>query len=687
IVEGRGLARGEIGISSIDLKRPELVLSQYCAHKPSELTFSNIEALFYLLSKFSDSQTYVKVLTRLQILQPVEIIMPNTACENGNMSKLFKLLSEQFLYTNLATVQRKYFNETQGLEEIRHLCAPEYNTVEMEVSSKYYCLATTAALLKYVEYIQNLVYASNSLKITFKGSNQTTTIDVSTARNLELIQNARDSKSEHCLFGIMNYTKTAGGSRLLRSNILQPPNDGGTIKMRLDCVTVLGRFLDVDHLTSMCVQIPKNETVKTAESKISAVIYLKHTLELVEPLSEALKETETPLFKAYYEPHVNGLLDVARRTYTETVDDIMDRIKESLNEIYLMANVVVSELLREIRDCIGCLYKLGELVSSLDLLTSFSHLCTLSDYVRPEFTDTLAIKQGRHPILDKILPESPVPNNVYAADGTNFFILTGPNMSGKSTYLKQLALVQIMAQMGSYVPAEYASFRIADQIFSRIANLQDNYRNLQFSFLRFLVQMKEINYILQNATDKSLIIIDELGRGTSSEEGVGICFAVCEHLLNIKAFTYFATHFLELTSIDELYPNVENSLFNLITFPLLLLFLSKRSFSNEAGCNKIIYSHMLSKGRTEEQHYGLQLAEISTLPPSIFKMAKQVSNTLSTGKTSSCFLSPEGRRQKAEYRIATKLIQAANNSRLDEHGLNVYLTGLKKQFIREQSEE
>ncbi|KXJ20920.1 MutS protein-like 4 [Exaiptasia diaphana] len=127
-------------------------------------------------------------------------------------------------------------------------------------------LVLSQALLKYIEYIQNIVYAPNSLKVIFKGSDQTTTI-----------------------------------ARLLRSNILQPPNDIETIKMRLDCVTVLGRFLDVDHLTSMCVQIPKNETVKTAESKISAVIYLKHTLELVEPLGNALKDTETPLFKAYFE--------------------------------------------------------------------------------------------------------------------------------------------------------------------------------------------------------------------------------------------------------------------------------------------------------------------------------------------------------------------------------------------------
>ncbi|CAH3162066.1 unnamed protein product [Porites lobata] len=773
IVEGRGLAKGEIGMASIDLKKPELVLSQ-----------------------FSDNQTYVKVLTRLQILEPLEIIMPNTACENGNMSTLFKLLSDQLPYTNLSAVQRKYFNEAKGLEYVKQLCVPEYNTVEMEVASKYYCLATASALLKYVEFIQNIVYAPYSVKVLFKGSEKTAIIDASTAKNLELIQNARDPKSGHCLYGVLNHTKTAGGARLLRSNVLQPPCDEETTNVRLDCVaeltdkeelffglqSVIGRFLDVDHLTSMCVQIPKQETVKTAESKITTVIYLKHTLELVEPLRVALKDTEAELLKAYDEslndnrfatimekiqtvihddtryqkgtlnmrtqkcfavkPHINGLLDVARRTYTEIVDDITemikqlgekhnlplktgfnatrgffiqltvnrdqdvdlsslpseflkvvkvrgvvsfttvdlfcfvfrfsDRIKESLNEIYLMTNVVVSELLCEIRDHMGCLYKLAELVSVLDMLVSFAHLCTISDYVRPEFTDTLAIKDGRHPILDKILPEPPVANNTYATDGSNFLLITGPNMSGKSTYLKQIALLQIMAQIGCYVPAEYASFRAADQIFSRIGSDDD----IETNSSTFMLEMKEANYIIQNTSDKSLIIIDELGRGTSSEEGVGICFSICENLLKKKAFTFFATHFLELTTMDSIYPNVEN-----------LHFKIQKNFSEEAACEKITYTHVLSKGRTEEKHYGLQLAEISTLPLSIVNEAREISTELIRQKERSQLLSTESRQQRAVFRLATKLIQAARNSCLDSAGLRAYLVGLKNQFERESIPE
>ncbi|KAM9283752.1 mutS protein homolog 4 isoform 6-T6 [Morus bassanus] len=568
VVEGRGLARGEVGMASIDLKNPEMILSQ-----------------------FADNTTYAKVITKLKILTPLEIIMSNTACDAGNTTKLFSLITEHFKNVTFTTVQRKYFNETKGLEYIEQLCASEFSTVFMEVQSK----------------------------------------------------------NGHTLFGVLNYTKTPGGSRRLRSNILEPLVDAETISTRLDCVqellqaeelffglqAVISKFLDTEQLLSVLVQIPKQDTVKTAESKITNLIYLKHTLELVEPLKAALRSCNTPLLKAYYnsledtrfgiilekittvinddtrytkgclnmrtqkcyavKPNINEFLDIARRTYTEIVDDIAgmitqlaekynlpmktsfssargffiqmsvdcsalpngqlpseftkvtkmkntysftsadlikmnERCQESLREIYHMTYLIVCKLLNEIYEHIHCLYKLSDIVSMLDMLLSFAHACTLSDYVRPEFTDTLAIKQGWHPILEKIAMEKPVSNNTYLTGGNNFVIITGPNMSGKSTYLKQIALCQIMAQIGSYVPAEYCSFRIAEQIFTRIGMDDD----IETNASTFMKEMKEITYIIQNANDKSLIIIDELGRGTSAEEGIGICYAACEYLLNLK---------------------------------------------------------------------------------------------------------------------------------------------------------
>ncbi|XP_050832481.1 mutS protein homolog 4 isoform X4 [Serinus canaria] len=690
VVEGRGLARGEVGMASIDLKNPEMILSQ-----------------------FADNTTYAKVITKLKILTPLEIIMSNTACDAGNTTKLFSLITEHF-----------------------------------------------------------------------KGSEKTAMIDSSSAQNLELVLNSRDSRNGHTLLGVLNYTKTPGGSRRLRSNILEPLVDAETINTRLDCVQellqdeelffglqgVISKFLDTEQLLSVLVQIPKQDTVKTAESKITNLIYLKHTLELVEPLKAALRSCNTQLLKAYYnsledtrfgiilekitsvinddtrytkgclsmrtqkcyavKPNVNEFLDIARRTYTEIVDDIAgmitqlaekyslpmktsfssargffiqmnadcstlpngqlpseftkitkmkntysftsadlikmnERCQESLREIYHMTYLIVCKLLNEIYEHIHCLYKLSDIVSMLDMLLSFAHACTLSDYVRPEFTDTLAIKQGWHPILEKIAMEKPVSNNTYLTEGNNFVIITGPNMSGKSTYLKQIALCQIMAQIGSYVPAEYCSFRIAEQIFTRIGMDDD----IETNASTFMKEMKEITYIIQNANDKSLIIIDELGRGTSAEEGIGICYAACEYLLNLKAFTLFATHFLELCHIDALYPNVENYHFEV-----------QHVRSSAGNKEKIAYTYTLSKGYTEEKNYGIKAAEVSSLPSSIILDAKEITSHIAKQILHRQKSTPEMMKQRAAYQLAMRLVQTARNSRLDPDSLRVYLKALKKKY-------
>uniref|UniRef100_A0A3B3CUB6 MutS homolog 4 n=1 Tax=Oryzias melastigma TaxID=30732 RepID=A0A3B3CUB6_ORYME len=329
---------------------------------------------------------------------------------------------------------------------------------------------------------------------------------------------------------------------------------------------------------------------------------------------------------------------------------------------------VFFSLLSTIHEHIHCLYKLSDAVSMLDMLLSLANACTISDYVRPEFTDTLAIKQGRHPILERMARQQPVSNNAYISEGSNFVIITGPNMSGKSTYLKQVALCQIMAQIGSFVPAEYASFRLAGQIFTRIG-VDDDFETNSSSFM---LEMKEISYIIHNASDKSLIIIDELGRGTSAEEGIGICHSVCEFLLGLKAFTLFATHFLELCQLESLYPNVENQHMEV-----------QHMRSGDTGVEQVVYTYLLKRGCSEERLYGLRAAEMTALPPSIIQEARTIASKVSQQLMARHHVDPESHRQRALYRLATRLLQAARNSRLDPDSLRMYLKGLKNQFESE----
>ncbi|XP_077394456.1 mutS protein homolog 4 [Festucalex cinctus] len=764
LVEGRGLARGEIGMASLNLKCPELVLSQ-----------------------FADTGTYAKVITKVHVLFPLEILMPDTACDKGKGTKLFSLITENFQGVAFTAIQRKYFNEKKGLEYIQQLCAPEFSTVLMEVQAKYYCLAAAAALLKYLEFIQNSIYAAKSLKVSFKGSEKTAMIDSASASNMELVVNNKDHRSEHTLLGVLNYTKTPGGARRLRSNILEPLIDVDTINVRLDAIqeilqneelffglkNAIGHFLDIDQLLSVLVQVPKQETAQIAEAKITHVIQLKHTLDLVPQLRVVLNNCNTALLKACstslednrfdmilkqiltvinddttylkgnlnmrtqkcyaVRPNVNEFLDIARRAYTEIVDDIAglvnqmaekygfpmrtsfsaargffiqmkldgmflpegkipsefikvvkhkdnygfttadlvklnDRCDEALREIVHMSYVVVCQLLSTIREHIHCLYKLSDAVSMLDMLSSLANACTLSDYVRPEFTDTLAIKQGRHPILERMPGQQLVSNNCYVSEGSNFVIITGPNMSGKSTYLKQVALCQIMAQIGSFVPAEYASFRVADQIFTRIG-VDDDFETNSSTFM---LEMKEVSYIIHNVSERSLIIIDELGRGTSAEEGIGICHSVCEFLLSLKAFTLFATHYLELCQLESLYPSVDNQHMQV-----------QHTRTSDTGTETIVYTHLLGQGFSEEKHYGLRAAEMTSLPSSIIQEAKTIASKVSKQLSAKRKRDPETERQRALYHLATRLLQTARNSRLHPDSLRMYLKGLKNQYEAE----
>ncbi|CAO3606962.1 unnamed protein product [Cunninghamella echinulata] len=315
---------------------------------------------------------------------------------------------------------------------------------------------------------------------------------------------------------------------------------------------------------------------------------------------------------------INGLLDVARQTYTETIQNIYEmitcyceetklniklqfdterkfhlmlsedqymdaqsfpstfinitkkkksiffstlellqknsRVDESLAEIYMMSDRTVNEILQSFRSDIDILYKSSESIAVLDLLVSFATSCMKSKKVRPEFTDTLAIKSGRHPILETTLisKDDLVCNDTYASISSSFQIITGPNMSGKSTYIKQIALLTIMAHTGSFVPAEYASFSLCPQILSRLTN------DIDFKISSFMAEMQEMNYILQHVTNSSLVIIDELGRGTCQADAIGIATAICEHIIRTRANCFFVTHMIELAKWLEVYPNVIN---------------------------------------------------------------------------------------------------------------------------------
>ncbi len=248
----------------------------------------------------------------------------------------------------------------------------------------------------------------------------------------------------------------------------------------------------------------------------------------------------------------------------------------------------------------------AEAVATLDVLAAFAHLAVERGYRRPTITqdNVLHIVAGRHPVLAETLRENFVPNDVHMEAAENrLLVITGPNMSGKSTYIRQAALLVLLAQTGSFIPAEQATIGIVDRIFTRVGAADE----LTAGLSTFMVEMIEAANILNNATARSLVILDEVGRGTSTYDGLALAWAASEHIaLRIKCRTLFATHFHELTELEELLDGVAN------------LNVAVREWADE-----VVFLHKIVPGGTDRS-YGVHVARLAGVPKEVIERAKQI---------------------------------------------------------------
>ncbi|WP_173916435.1 DNA mismatch repair protein MutS [Halobacillus sp. Marseille-Q1614] len=257
---------------------------------------------------------------------------------------------------------------------------------------------------------------------------------------------------------------------------------------------------------------------------------------------------------------------------------------------------------------------LAEQVSKIDVLQGFAHIADTHRYVKPSFNDNrcVDIKEGRHPVVEQVMKEeSFVPNDIFMDESMDILLITGPNMSGKSTYMRQLALTAIMAQMGSYVPCESASLPIFDQIFTRIGAADD----LVSGQSTFMVEMLEANHALTHASENSLILLDEIGRGTSTYDGMALAQAIVEHIHEeIGAKTLFSTHYHELTSLEDELPRLRN--------------VHVRAEEYEGN---VVFLHQIQEGAADES-YGIHVAKLADLPESLIQRANHLLSTLESGR-------------------------------------------------------
>ncbi|KAF5361637.1 hypothetical protein D9758_007277 [Tetrapyrgos nigripes] len=362
------------------------------------------------------------------------------------------------------------------------------------------------------------------------------------------------------------------------------------------------------------------------------------------------------------------------------------RMKDALDETLILSDKIIQDLVSEILLNIGALYKASEAVALVDMLWSFAHSAIsefltepqrMRNYVRPELTGTLAIKSGRHPILETVRSAGTlVSNDVYCDDSFSFQIIQGPNMSGKSTYLRQVGLLTVMAMCGSFVPAEYASFRIHDAILTRFSNDDDLEKNLS----TFASEMATSAMILGLATPKSLVLIDELGRGTSPIEGAGIAHAIAEALIEQKCFAFFATHFSELSMTLSRQPTVL-AFGRTGNYPTSFRrghesIRLQRTRASESNFGMTFQYKIIDGAPEDNTHYGLELARLADLPSDVLVEANRVTSNLTALHARNQEHSESHQialRRKTLLRLRTQLTQAYEHSTLPDEDLVAYI--------------
>ncbi|KAJ4712721.1 DNA mismatch repair protein MSH4 [Melia azedarach] len=763
----------EVGVAAFDLRSATLHLSQY----------------------IETSSSYQNTKTLLHFYDPMVIIVsPNKLVPDG-MVGVSELVDRFYASVKKVVMARGCFDDTKGAVMIKNLAAKDPSALGLDTYYKQYylCLAAAAATIKWIEAEKGVIVTNHSLLVTFNGSFDHLNVDATSVQNLEIIEPLHSalwgtSNKKRSLFHMLKTTKTIGGTRLLRANLLQPLKDIETINTRLDCLDelmsneqlffglsqVLRKFpKETDRVLCHFCFKPKKVTSKVldvdnarkSQTLISSIILLKTALDALPLLAKVLKDAQSFLLANIYKSvcenekytsirkrigevidedvlharvpfaartqqcfavkaRIDGLLDIARRSFCDTSEAIHNlankyreelklpnlklpfnnrqgfylsipqkdiqgklpskfiqvvkhgnnlhcstlelaslnvRNKSAAGECYIRTEICLEALVDAIREDVSVLTLLAEVLCLLDMIVnSFAHTIStkpVDQYTRPHFTENgpLAIDAGRHPILESIHNDF-VPNNIFISEASNMVIVMGPNMSGKSTYLQQVCLIIILAQIGCYVPAHFSTIRVVDRIFTRMGTVD----NLESNSSTFMTEMKETAFVMQNVTRRSLIVMDELGRATSSSDGYSIAWSCCEHLLSLKAYTIFATHMENLSELASIYPNVK----------ILHFYVDIRN-------NRLDFK----EGPRHVPHYGLLLAEVAGLPSSVIETARGITSRITQKEVKRMEVNCLQYNQiQMFYHVAQRLICLKYSSQ-DEESIRQALQNLKEKYM------
>ena len=554
---------------------------------------------------------------------------------------------------------------------------------------------------------------SHITSITPYSTGQYMVLDVSTRRNLELLETLREKQKRGTLLWVLDKTRTAMGARLLRSFIEQPlirkeailDRQNGVEELNLNYISreeireYLNSIYDLERLIGRISYKTANaRDLLSFKSSLDMLPYIRDLLrEFTSPVLAQICEDLDPLedlrdliaSSIVDEPPLsvregnmiregfNGEADQLRDAKTEGKTwlaelearerdktgiknlkikfnkvfgyyfEVTNSFKDLVPEYFVRKQTLVNaerfttpelkeledvilgaedklisleyDLFCQVRDQVASqvvrIQKTAKAIASIDVFTSLSLVATRNNYVKPKINEkgVIQIKNGRHPVVELMLRDDLfVANDTCLDNGKNrISIITGPNMAGKSTYMRQTALIVLMAQIGSFVPADEANIGICDRIFTRVGASDD----LASGQSTFMVEMTEVANILRNATKNSLLILDEIGRGTSTFDGLAIAWAVVEYICNTKvlgAKTLFATHYHELTELEGTLSGVNNYCIAV----------------KEQG-DDIVFLRKIVKGGADKS-YGIQVAKLAGVPDPVIRRAKELVEELAS---------------------------------------------------------
>jgi len=627
------------------------------------IAYADITTGEFSVFEIKGKNFFEKALAEMNKIQASEILL-----DEKTYSEYIEIFKEKISFSGVK------FTEVSNVKKAENFITSYFNIMSVEVfslKSKDLAISTSANLLHYIDELQK----GNDLpfsKIEYKNIDNIMELNISTQNNLNLVPK-RNEETRGTLLGVLDNCITSVGSRELKKIIKNPFLNIEKIKQRqfyvdyfyndvllresireylkdiYDIERIAGKIIygteNGKDLLSLKDSIRKSleiyrllkehqeiKDILDIDVKILLDIYNK--IELIINIEAPFSVREGGIIKDGYNSELDELRKISKlgkdfileieqreRTLVNSERYIVPDLKEyeekvitAKSKIEALEYELFKQLTSEIKEHIDSLYKLANRIANLDIVSNFAHIATKNSYVKPEMNEgeILEIKGGRHPIVETLIPSGTyVKNDIILDDKNNLIILTGPNMSGKSTYMKQVALNIIMAHIGSYVAADYAKIPIVDKIFTRVGASDD----LLTGQSTFMLEMTEVASILNSATKKSFVVLDEIGRGTSTYDGISIATAITEYIHNIiGAKTIFATHYHELTELEK-------ELERAINF---------RVEVKEDGKN-VVFLREIVKGGADKS-YGIEVARLSGVPKEVLNRSRKILKKLETRK-------------------------------------------------------